>query len=182
MSISSLLKTTEYFYKLATSKTVYGPYTINNGRKIVIVVKEDGTKRTVSYPKYLMEEHLGRELGDDETVDHLNFDKDDNRIENLKIKPRDEHSADDTRRVKLVKFKCQMCGDDFERSPRIVRDKAKKGSTGIFCSRKCSGKYNRLVALKKLDKLPVQSHIESEYYRRKSAELEYLLVRFAAYS
>jgi len=154
---------------LSLAEKVYGPYSLANGRKIVILREDDGSSRTVSYPKFLLEQHLGRKLDEDkETVDHLNFDHNDNRIENLRIVPRDQHSADDTRRVKLIKFHCNMCGKEFERSPRLVRDKSKKGRTGIFCGRQCAGRYSRKVQLKQMEKLPIQPFIESEYYRRKN--------------
>ena len=147
---------------------VWGPYKINNGRKIVIVQDKDGNKKTISYPKYIMEEHLGRVLDpDNETVDHYdsNFNNDD--ISNLRLVPRKEHSKGDTRRVKLIKLKCDMCGKEFERSPRVIRYKAKKNKRGYFCSRTCSGLYGLKLKLKQIKKLPKQQHFDSEYYKEK---------------
>jgi hypothetical protein len=182
---ASLLEYIEEFGLLAEGKLkvvkVFGPYTRSDGRKIVIQKRDDGSSRTVSYPKWIMEEHLGRELDPDlETVDHKNFDKHDNRIENLRIVPRDEHSADDTRRVTLIKLKCSMCGKKFERSPRLLRDKSKKGNRGTFCSRQCSGKYARKRQLGQIDEFPVQPFTESKYFRRKNlkAYLNYLFNKY----
>lgn len=57
-----------------------------NSRLILSYVKTDGEWTTISYPKALMEVHLGRVLNyPDETVDHINNDPMDNRIENLQI-------------------------------------------------------------------------------------------------
>lgn len=156
---------------ISMAAKVFGPYKRQDKREIVIIVNDDGSRRTVSYPKYIMEQHLGRELDPDkETVDHLDFDFMNNDINNLRLLPRDEHSANDTRRVKLIKFNCNECNKEFERSPRLVRDKSKKGNTGIFCSRSCAGKYSRKLQLKRIDKFPVQPYLESEYYRRKNVK------------
>ena len=179
---SALFKQIDAFFALAAPKT-YGPYTRKDGRQIVIVHEEDGSKRTVSYPKYVMEQHLGRRLDPNlETTDHLDFNHSNNAIENLKLKPRDEHSADDTRRVKLVKVRCANCKKKFERSPRLLRDKNKKGCKGPFCSRSCSAKFFRNKDNKsKIDELQVQDYVASKYYRRKNikAFVNYLLQKYS---
>jgi hypothetical protein len=150
--------------------TVYGPYKRKDSRQIVIVVNRKGKKRTVSYPKWLMELHLGRKLDPDlETVDHIDSNVDNNDLSNLRIVPRDQHSADDTRRVKPAKFECAWCDKEFERSPRLIRDKAKKNKAGPFCSRTCAGKYSRMLQLKLVNKFDTQPVIDSEYYKRKYA-------------
>lgn len=148
---------------------VYGPYlSRENGRKIVIVIDRKGKKRTVSYPKWLMECFLGKRLDPDKhTIDHLDSDINNNDLNNLRIVPRSEHSADDTRRVKLIDFECAWCGKNFKRSPRLIRDKAKKNKSGPYCSRQCAGRYARRLQLGLIDKFKVQQPIESEYYKRK---------------
>lgn len=147
---------------------VHGPYKRKDGRQIVIVVENNGTRRTVSYPKWLMELQLGRRLDPNlETVDHIDSNFDNNDLDNLRIVPRDEHSGDDTRRVKPVKFSCAWCDEEFERQPRLVRDKARKNKAGPFCSRKCAGKYSRMLQLKLIEKMDSQPVIDSEYYKRK---------------
>jgi len=151
---------------------VFGPYKRKDGRQIVIVVERNGKRRTVSYPKWILELQLGRKLDPNlETVDHIDSDFNNNSISNLRIMPRDQHSADDTRRVKKVKFECAWCGKEFERSPRLIRDKAKKGKAGPFCSRTCAGRYSRQLQLKLIDKMDSQQAIDSEYYKRKYASV-----------
>lgn len=147
---------------------VHGPYKRRDGRQIVIVVETNGKRRTVSYPKWLMELQMGRKLDPNlETVDHIDSNIDNNDINNLRIMPRDQHSADDTRRVKPVKFTCAWCDKEFERSPRLVRDKSKKNKAGPFCSRACAGKYSRMLQLKLIDKFDAQPAVDSEYYKQK---------------
>lgn len=148
---------------------VHGPYKRKNGRQIVIIVENNGKRRTVSYPKWLLECQLGRRLDPDkETVDHIDSNFDNNDISNLRIVERSEHSGDDTRRAKSLKFDCAWCGAEFERSGRLVRDKAKKNKAGPFCSRKCAGRYSRLLQLKLIDKLNAQPYVATEYYKRKN--------------
>ena len=147
---------------------VWGPYKRQDGRQIVIVVENNGKRRTVSYPKWLMELQVGRPLDRDlETIDHIDSNIDNNNLDNLRIVPRDQHSGDDTRRVKLVEFTCAWCDNKFERSPRLIRDKARKNKAGPFCSRACAGKYSRALQLKLIEKMDTQPVIDSQYYKRK---------------
>ena len=157
---------------------IFGPYKRKDGRQIVIVVERNGKRRTVSYPKWILELQMGRKLDPNlETVDHIDSNIDNNNLENLRIVPRSEHSADDTRRVRKVKFECAWCDKEFERSPRLIRDKAKKGKAGPFCSRNCAGKYSRQLQLKLIDKMDSQQCVDSEYYKRKYAS-EYMPVDY----
>lgn len=152
----------------ADNFVVHGPYKRKDGRQIVILIDNNGKRRTVSYPKWLMELQVGRKLDPNlETIDHIDSNFENNDMNNLRIVPRDQHSADDTRRVKHVKFTCAWCDKEFERSPRLVRDKARKNKAGPFCSRTCAGKYSRMLQLKLIDKLDCQPIIDSEYYKRK---------------
>jgi len=166
--IVNILNDVEFYYLTSIARKIHGPYFNGNGdRQIGIIVEDDGSRRTVSWPKLLIEEHLGRKLDPDkETIDHLNRDHNDNRLENLRIVPRDLHSADDTRRVKMIELTCDVCGKKFERSPRLIRDKSKKGKRSSFCSRSCAGKYSRQLQLKQINKLKPLPQIKSIYYRK----------------
>lgn len=65
---------------------VYGPYVSKkDNRYRVVIVSENNNKKTVSYPKYLMEVHLNRYLNEDETVDHIDGDVTHNVVENFRI-------------------------------------------------------------------------------------------------
>lgn len=60
------------------------------GRSKYKAVKIDGVKH--DYHRWLMEQKVGRKLGSDEIVHHLNENKLDNDINNLQIMTRAEHA------------------------------------------------------------------------------------------
>lgn len=77
---------------------IYSDYIV----KTVYIDKKDGRYRVylykykesivISYPKYLMEKHLGRYLTGDETVHHIDEDFTNNVISNLEVLTRSEHT------------------------------------------------------------------------------------------
>lgn len=72
---------------------VYGPYLAKDNRKRVVILHDDGTRTTKSYPRVLLEAVLGRELLPDETVDHIDGDCTNDSLENLRILSRAENAA-----------------------------------------------------------------------------------------
>lgn len=124
---------------------VYGPYLRKDGRKHVIVVNDDRTRRTVSYPKWLKEQELGVVLDRDSTVDHRDRDFTNDQLENLRVLPRGEHSSEDARRVESHVFICSWCGEEGRQSATAVDHNRKRGSAGPFCSRRCAGKYGSAI-------------------------------------
>jgi len=63
---------------------------IHNGRKVIYDSEE---KREVLEHRYIMEKHIGRKLLRTEIIHHINENPLDNRIENLKIVSRGEHTV-----------------------------------------------------------------------------------------
>ena len=59
----------------------------SSGRRLKVL--PDG--RSMTYARWLMQEHLGRRLGPDEVVHHRNGNFTDDRIENLQVLTRAEH-------------------------------------------------------------------------------------------
>lgn len=132
---------------------VYGPYIRKDNRKHVIVI-DGNSRRTISYPRYILEQHLGRVLSHDETVDHINGDFTDDRLENLQIMT----LADNIRKTKMlsphrfIQFVCPICGSTSSRSIHVLAHNRKQGKRGPFCSKKCGG---------------IASHIDSHELRTK---------------
>jgi len=80
--------------------------------------------------RYIMEEFLGRKLSFNETIHHINGIKTDNRIENLEILSRSEHSHLHPKpRLERPAFVCGICKKTYY--TRINMDTRK------FCSNKC---------------------------------------------
>lgn len=127
---------------------IYGPYKRPDNREHVVVVFPDKHKKTISYPKYLMEKHLNRLLDPNlETIDHIDGDTSNNNLLNLQIIPRKSHAALDTQRVKSQTFTCSICNTDFILSDKKLNDAIQnrlKGKSGPYCSKSCAGKATHL--------------------------------------
>ncbi len=125
---------------------VSGPYFRRDGRQHVILMSKT-LKRTVSYPKLIVECRLGRRLAVDETIDHIDCDVLNNSEANLRILPRAVHSSVDARKlpVKELSCVCVLCEHTFVASVRRLRDAALKRKAGPFCSRRCAGIYGASV-------------------------------------
>jgi len=159
--VVKLVDTTDFWFLMMYENCkIYGPY-INkkDNRMRIIVVDQNGKKTTISYPKYLMEKYLDRQLTTDETVDHIDCNVQNNEISNLRILKRNEHASIDAVRLKKQDFKCPICERNFSLDGRTLRDaisNRRKGKAGPFCSRKCAGKYSKNVQLG-LDELEMQT-------------------------
>ncbi len=152
---------------------VYGPYTRKDGRQMVVLYDGEHTI-TMSYPKFLVEEKLGRILSDTETIDHLNGDFTDNDFENIRIVERAEHAKDDVIRIAGATLTCQWCDTVFECSGKSVHDRS-RGKAGPFCGKSCSGKYGASLQRGKVEKMPPQHHDKVYYKNKTSLNLEPVL-------
>lgn len=124
---------------------IYGPYIRKDGRSHICIIHPNKRKQIKSYPRYLLEQHLGRELTKEETVDHINNDFTDNRIENLQILTRAENARKEIqrehRKEKFYTFICPNCNQEATKPLRDVKGNRKKQKAGPFCSRKCAGQF-----------------------------------------
>src|SRR3989304_4720999 len=73
---------------------VYGPIlNRSSGRNVMVLVPKDGgSKTSVSQARYLMSVSLGRALGKDECVDHVDEDKSNDSVANLQILSRSNNN------------------------------------------------------------------------------------------
>jgi hypothetical protein len=152
---------------------IYGPYIAKDGRLRITGVDSNNVKHTISYPKYLMELHLGRYLDAEEQVDHIDGNPLNNELTNLQIKKLGEHQALDVQRNRDVLVHCKYCGKPFiiKGSKISSRNRKDRHQSGYFCSRVCSGKYGRKIQLKQLNHT-IEARIQPSKYKAKSAQNE----------
>lgn len=123
--------------------TVHGPYKRKDSRYHVVLCSVNSKKKkTVSYPKAIVEIRRGSRLERNETVDHINGNFLDNSRKNLQVISRAENARKGADKRKPVKCKCAWCNVEFELSRNQIGNRNKSGP---FCSRSCSGKYGASV-------------------------------------
>jgi hypothetical protein len=107
---------------------------------------DDGSHGTTLYSRYLMEQHLGRRLDPHaETVDHINDDFTDDRLENLQLMTRADNARKSARPAETMDFTCPRCLNDFVGSARRYRDnQVKQGKRGPYCSSSCARRAGRI--------------------------------------
>ena len=151
---------------------VYGAYTRKDGRQHMVLVfhNEKGEiikKKTISYPKFLVECYLNRFLQDNETVDHIDGDFLNNSLGNLQVIDRSKHVKLDAKRIKEKVFKCSYCGLDYiPKNMSNYYSNKRRGNRGSFCSKSCVGKASSCM-----DKLFFEVH-KKEHYTLKSLQVE----------
>jgi hypothetical protein len=127
---------------------LYGPYLRKDGRKHFLI-KDGDNMTSLSYPKWLMEQHLGRKLEPDETVDHKDNDFRNDDISNLQILTRSENTKKEMQRPERAKkyfeFDCPVCGTLSKKPLKDVESNRRKGREGPFCSRSCAGTYSHQI-------------------------------------
>ena len=123
-------------------------YTCKDGRERVYI-KE--TKKVMSYPKYLMEQKLGRPLLPNEEIHHKDENPLNNNLNNLEIRFHGEHQSEHSTIYHDTTAICGWCGKEFLWSGKQQRTfYANRRYDGTysempFCSRQCSGYYGRHV-------------------------------------
>ena len=146
---------------------VYGPYFRKDGRQhVVLVHKENKSRKTVSYPKYLYEIHFNTYLGPNDTVDHHDRNFNNNKIDNLIVRNRREHIKLDSVRNTPQEFTCPECNSVFVLAGRKLHDAKHnrvKGKSGPFCGRSCAGSYGTKIQ-KGEDRAPIAKVKIEKYY------------------
>jgi endogenous inhibitor of DNA gyrase (YacG/DUF329 family) len=123
-------------------KKIYGPYERKDKRLIYRIIFNDLSMKTMSYPKFVMQEHLNRFIEEPETVHHKDENPLNNSIDNLEIINRKKHAYQDAIKLNPFSFICPVCKNLVTLKGTKLHDcihNRKKGKKGPFCSRKCAG-------------------------------------------
>ena len=143
---------------------IYGPYKSQKDNRLRVIIVNGKEKKTVSYPKYLIEIELNRYLAENETVHHIDGNPLNNDLSNLKILDRIVHSKQDSIIRCDEVLICQWCKNEFTvKGKKLHHRNRKQNNSNSFCSRRCSGQYGKFVQMYnlKFDKV----HIQERYIR-----------------
>jgi len=109
----------------------------------MVVIKEGGKRTTVSYPKWLVQERLGRLLKPDESVHHKDGDPLNNKEDNLEVLTQSRHAQLHSKPKEVMEFTCPYCGDVFQKDASTYRNnQVRQGKAGPFCGKRCAGKFS----------------------------------------
>lgn len=142
-----------------SSKEIIGPYIkSSNNRNIVIVISKDNKGITHNneqlLSRYLAEQHLCKHLKSNESVDHIDGNKLNDDISNLRVIDIQKHIKQDVKKYQLQKVICGLCNNEFEIHPSKILKNIRQRMAGPFCSKKCSAIYSRSLVLGKIKPLP----------------------------
>lgn len=145
IELSPILKLYPFYTK------VYGPYTRKEDMRKHIVLG-NGNKYvnlTISYPKALMEIKLGRRLTKNETVDHIDEDFTNDKIDNLQILTREDNITKSLNKCGIVLCDCGV----------LFKQNRKEQ---MYCCSGCPAKNNaRLAQLGRGKKLKISKGTSS---------------------
>ena len=165
----------DFMENLYENYKLYGPYTGKDNRQRCVLVNKSNKKdkKTISYPKYIVETSINRYLTEEETIHHIDGNPLNNDLNNLAVITRSAHSKLDSQRRKSVNVSCLECKKLFTIDGSKIRYR-EIGKAGPFCSRNCSGKYGKKVQLghKKLNSTNYLKIYAKEPYRGNSISEE----------
>lgn len=114
-----------------------------DGRSRAVIVDDNGKHTSKSYPRFLVEQNLGRELLPNEDVHHKDGDVTNNNINNLEIILHGEHQRIHSTKYSDVEKICCICGKKFiftaKQQCNYYSDLRRGRNRGITCSRRCAG-------------------------------------------
>lgn len=122
------------FYQSKGYNRLYIANDKSSNRLIATIRKPNGEMHSMSYAKYLYTSHYNCDISEGVEVDHINGDKNDNRIENLQIISKNYNILKDHKHKTMVELECPVCHKKFLYEYRNLRTHKEP-----CCSRHCGG-------------------------------------------
>lgn len=124
---------------------IINTYICTDGRVRAYVIDDNNNARTLSYPRLIIEQVLGRPLEDDEEVHHKDGNPQNNNLDNLEVIHKTDHlHLHNPEKYHDQLINCQICGKLFiwtaKQQSNYIRDFNRKNQRlrGICCSKRCS--------------------------------------------
>lgn len=139
------------YEKLYPSQKIYGPYVRKSDDRSYYVlvdiiegkVTRKSKKTSILKSRLMMEIHNGCRIPDGFEVDHIDGDRTNDVLENLRVIPREVHKSNDGARVKRKRTSteeiCIGCGCGFSCSAATKKVAGLLGRNPT-CSRECASK------------------------------------------
>lgn len=113
-----------------------------DGRSRIVIVNDDGSHTSKSYPRFLIEQSIGRELFPNEDVHHKDGDVTNNSLDNLEIIPHGEHQKIHSTKYFDIEKVCCVCGKTFiftaKQQSNYYSDLNRGRKRGLTCSKRCA--------------------------------------------
>ena len=118
-------------------------HTGKDNRTRVVIKNDDGSMTSISYPRILMVQKLGRPLEPFEDVHHIDGNLTNNSLDNLEVVIHGEHQRKhNPPKYFDKKVMCDICGKEFiftaEQQSNFQRDLNRNKRRGFTCSRRCA--------------------------------------------
>lgn len=151
--------------------TRYGPYLgkQENSREFYVLIFPNKQRKSITVSRYMWETQHKQHLPTHISIDHINRNKNDNRIGNLQPLLLPKHAHLDAQFLKPYDTFCGYCGAPVQLKGIQLHNfianskRASSTRTGPFCGRSCASKFGRLIQLKRVT--PILNKINAEYER-----------------
>ena len=126
-------------------------YIGKDNRARIYLVDDEGNKKFMSYPRYLMEQKLGRKLLPEEDVHHKDGNTLNNELDNLEILMHGEHQRMHSTKYFDTIETCMVCGRRFimtgHKWAKLMVDLRRGRNRYLTCSKQCAGRVptSRLI-------------------------------------
>ena len=108
----------------------------------MVYMDDNGHHTSVSYPRILMEEKLGRPLEPNEDVHHIDGDVTNNQLDNLEVVLHGIHQKQHSTKYFDKIFNCDVCGKPFictgKKQQMYYTDICRGKRRAFTCSKHCS--------------------------------------------